>query len=131
MDVIEVLGMICEVLSWIGLGLGLPMLLLALLGRTIEGRWVPSEIAILDDPDHPRARWFAASDFWERPLRQSEAVHWEGQSTAPGYVSERHPRTMRFEPHHPALHALHVLGTTLTIVGAAAVALSFVFLFLP
>ena len=41
MQVLDTLALVGEVLSWVGLGIGLPLLLLAFLIRTVEGAWLP------------------------------------------------------------------------------------------
>ncbi|CAN7237157.1 hypothetical protein ACIPJ1_16735 [Microbacterium maritypicum] len=131
MNAVDAVGTIAEVLSWIGLGIGLPLLAIVLLVKLHDGSWVPHEVVIVeDDGGRARARWFAAGDFWERPLRAEESVHWHGREEADAFLSERHPSLMRFEPRRPLLHAFQVLGITLAGVGAASVILSIVLLFL-
>ncbi|WAA67040.1 hypothetical protein [Microbacterium oxydans] len=130
MDAVDAVGIIAEVLSWIGLGIGLPLLAIVFLVKVHDGSWVPHEVVIVHEEDgRARARWFAAGDFRERPLRAEEAVHWRGREEADAFLSERHPDLMRFEPRRPLLHAFQVLGITLAGVGAAAVVLSIVLLF--
>jgi hypothetical protein len=129
MDAIDVIGNIAEIISWIGLGLGLPLLLVVLIGRAHDGRWMPMDVVFVVDDTGTRARWFTAGDFWERPLRAHEAADWSGHEEAPAFVSERHPQSMHFEPRRPGLHAVQVLGITLGSVGAAGLLLSIVLLF--
>lgn len=130
MNAVDAVGTIAEVLSWIGLGLGLPLLAIVLLVKAHDGSWLPQEVVIVkDESGRARARWFAAGDFRERPLRADESHHWHGREDVDAFVSERHPTLMRFEPRRPLLHAFQVLGITLAGVGAAAVALSIVLLF--
>lgn len=130
MNTIDAVGTVAEILSWIGLGLGLPMLAVVLLVKLHDGPWQPHEVVIVHEEDgRARARWFAAGDFRERPLRADESAHWEGRDEAEAFLSARHPHLMRFEPRRPLLHAFQVLGITLAGVGAAAVALSIVLLF--
>lgn len=129
MDAVDAIGTIAEILSWIGLCVGLPLLLVVWSVKVHDGRWVPIEIVILEDEGRARARWFTAGDFRERALRADESVHWRGRDEADAFVSERHPGLMRFEPRRPLLDAFQVLGITLSSVGAAAVILSFVLLF--
>ncbi|AZS46344.1 MULTISPECIES: hypothetical protein [Microbacterium] len=130
MNAVDAVGMIAEILSWVGLGVGLPLLTIVLLVKVHDGPWLPHEVVILEEEDgRARARWFTAGDFWERPLRAEESVHWRGREDADAFISARHPRLMRFEPRRPLLHALQVLGITLAGVGAAAVAVSIILLF--
>lgn len=130
MNAVDAVSTIAEVLSWIGLGLGLPLLAVVLLVKVHDGSWLPHEVVIVDEATgRARARWFAAGDFWERPLRADESAHWRGQEEVDAFISARHPNLMRFEPRRPLLHAFQVLGITLAGVGAAAVILSIVLLF--
>ncbi|PQZ55022.1 MULTISPECIES: hypothetical protein [unclassified Microbacterium] len=130
MNAVDAVGTIAEVLSWIGLGVGLPLLAIVLLVKVHDDSWLPQEVVVVEDESgRARARWFAAGDFRERPLRADEAHHWHGREDVDAFVSERHPSLMRFEPRRPLLHAFQVLGITLAGVGAAAVALSIVLLF--
>lgn len=126
----DAVGTIAEIISWIGLGIGLPLLLIVFLVKVHDGRWLPLEVVILEEEGRARARWFTAGDFRERPLRADESLHWQGREEADAFVSEHHPDLMRFEPRRPMLHAFQVLGITLSSVGAAAVVLSIVLLFL-
>ncbi|QNA92020.1 MULTISPECIES: hypothetical protein [unclassified Microbacterium] len=130
MNAIDAVGMIAEILSWIGLGIGLPLLAVVLLVKVHDGAWSPQEVVIVEDAGgSARARWFAAGDFRERPLRADEHIHRQGRDEVDAFVSERHPDLMRFEPRRPLLHAFQVLGVTLAGVGAAAVVVSIVLLF--
>lgn len=125
MNAIDALGSIGEVLSWIGLGIGLPALLIALLVRAGDGRWVPVEIVLVPEGHRIRARWYALGGFWERLLTADEALLWRGRETADAFVSERRPHRMRPEPRRPLLHAVYVAGLALTAVGIVSTLLSF------
>lgn len=130
MNTVDAVGTIAEILSWIGLGVGLPLLAIVLLVKVHDGPWLPHEVIIVEEEGgRARARWFTAGDFWERPLRAEESPHWRGREEADAFISGRHPSLMRFEPRRPLLHAFQVLGITLASVGAAAVVLSIVLLF--
>ncbi|QBE48418.1 hypothetical protein [Leucobacter triazinivorans] len=124
MNAIDALGTIGEVLSWFGLGLGLPALLIALLVRAGDGRWLPVEVVLVPEGTRIRARWYAADDFRERLLTADETARWRGRETVDAFISEHHPHRMRAEPRRPLLHAIYVAGLALTAVGAASVLLS-------
>lgn len=131
MNAIDAVGTIAEILSWIGLGVGLPLLVVVFLVKVHDGSWLPHEVVIVgEEGGRARARWFTAGDFWERPLRADESAHWRGREEADAFISARHPSLMRFEPRRPLLHAFQVLGITLAGVGAASVALSIILLFI-
>lgn len=125
MDAIDALGTIGEVLSWFGFGIGLPALLVALLVKAGDGRWVPVEIVLVEEGARVRARWYAADDFRERLLTPHEALLWRGRETADAFIAERHPQRMRPEPRRPVLHAVYVAGFALTAIGVVSTILSF------
>ena len=126
MSAVDTLGMVGEILSWIGLGIGLPVLLIALLVRAGDGRWLPVDVVIVPEGDRILARWFAAGDVHERPLTAQEYRDAErARNPRPGYVSERRPTRMRFEPRRPVIHECYVIGLTLSIIGVLSLLLSF------
>ena len=47
MNAVDAVGTIAEVLSWIGLGIGLPLLAIVLLVKLHDGSWVPHEVVIV------------------------------------------------------------------------------------
>ena len=112
MNVVDTLGMVGEILSWIGLGIGLPLLLIAMLVRSGDGRWLPVEVVIVTDSE----RILSAQEY-----RGPEAK----KNPRPGFVSEKRPSKMRFEPRRPVIHEFYVIGLTLTIIGALILLLSF------
>ncbi|WP_053382757.1 hypothetical protein [Leucobacter celer] len=125
MNLIDALGTIGEVLSWLGLGIGLPALLFGLLVKAGDGRWVPVEIVLVAEGSRIRARWYAANGFWERLLTGDETLLWRGRETANAFISERRPDRMRPEPRRPVVHAVYVAGITLTAIGVVSLLLSF------
>ncbi|QIM15508.1 hypothetical protein G7067_02335 [Leucobacter insecticola] len=130
MSVLDTLGMVGEILSWIGLGIGAPLLLIALLVRAGDGRWLPVEAVIVTQGDGVLVRWVAAGELRERPLTEPEyadLAHAEG--SLPAFVSEKRPTKLRFEARRPVVHELYVVGLTLAIIGAASLGLSFVPMF--
>ncbi|MCP1428979.1 hypothetical protein J3D45_001477 [Microbacterium foliorum] len=127
MHPIDTLALVAEVLSWIGLGLGLPLLIVAALIRVTEGPWMPIEIAVIDRDGELLARWFAGDDFRERRLRRSEpsTVGW-----TTGVVSANDPTRARIgEPPH-FRRVVRTLGIVFTGVGALGLIVSLVPLFL-
>ena len=125
MDAIAVLGSVGDVFAWIGLGIGLPLLVIALIGRVADGHWRGAEVTLIERPEGTLARWYTAGQFWERPLRGWEAAHWSGHESAPAYVNDHNPQRMRFDAHQPALRAVRGLGITLTAAGIVGLLLSF------
>ncbi|MCI1019546.1 hypothetical protein HWD99_12995 [Microbacterium sp. C5A9] len=128
MQTLDTLALVGEVLSWIGLGIGLPLLLLGLLIGSIEGPWRSIEIAIIERDGSVFARWFAGGDFHERPLRRGEPVPPEAEWTV-GVVSANDPARARVgEPPH-FRRVLMTLGIVFASVGVIGLLISFLPLF--
>lgn len=51
MNAVDAVGMIAEILSWVGLGVGLPLLTIVLLVKVHDGPWLPHEVVILEEED--------------------------------------------------------------------------------
>lgn len=128
MEYLDTFALVGEVLSWIGLGVGLPLLLLALLIRAIEGSWVDIEIAVIERDGEWIARWFAGGDFHERPLTRGESMSAELGWSA-GVVSENNPDHARLgEPPH-GRRVVRTLGIVFAGVGVLGLIVSLVPLF--
>ncbi|GAA1116711.1 hypothetical protein GCM10009670_01730 [Citricoccus alkalitolerans] len=113
-----------ELISWIGLIIGLPVLLLGLLLRAGEKGLVPTEVVLVADGGTLWARWFSAGEFHERPLRGAERSHFASRDFCLGYLDRRDPSVMRLERRRPVARALLALGSTFVILGACGFALS-------
>lgn len=87
--------MVGEVLSWIGLGVGIPLLIIAAMIALAEGRWERVDMVIIDRDGIPIARWFAGGDFHERPLTSREQT---SEDWHQGYVRTREPDHARIHP---------------------------------
>lgn len=123
MQSIDALAVVGEVLSWIGLGIGIPLLVIAGMVALAEGGWERVDIAVIERADEIILRWFAGGDFHERPLKHRERVD-EGWHS--GYVSVRDPSHARVDP--PMLRRFL---TTLGIVFAGLGLIGFVVSMIP
>ena len=120
MQPIDIVAAVGEVLSWIGLGIGVPLLALAAMVALAEGRWEPTDIAIIERDGVTIARWFAGGDFYERPLTAHEDA---GDGWRRGFVSVRIPSHARMTP--PVARRLFTtLGVIFTVVGLVGFVLS-------
>ncbi|MBT2484073.1 MULTISPECIES: hypothetical protein [unclassified Microbacterium] len=116
MQAVDALSLVGEVLSWFGLGIGIPALLFAAVVGALDGRWDEIEIAVVDRDGYSLARWFAQGDFHERPLRRSESPYAEPGWHA-GFVSSNDPQRARLgEPPH-LRRVLVTLGIVFCSVG--------------
>jgi hypothetical protein len=110
-----------ELLSWVGLGMGVPLLLIGWGMRHRDGAWLPVSIVVAPGPRGAVARWYTGGDFHERRLRHDEAHLRAGEHDA--LVSSRDARRMRLHP--PAVpRTLLLVGGILCIVGVVGFALS-------
>lgn len=124
MQALDTFSLVGEVLSWFGLGLGIPALLLAAFVRLLDGRWEEIEVAVIERDGFSVARWFAQADFHERPLRRSETAYAEPGWHA-GFVSSNDPQRARLgEPPHLG-RVLLTLGIVFCSVGVVGLILSF------
>lgn len=129
MTSLDTLALVGEVLSWVGLGLGIPLLLVALLIRALEGSWVDVEIAVIERGGEWIARWFAGGDFHERPLTRAESATAE-LGWSEGVVSEKQPDHARLgEPPH-GRRVVRTLGIVFAGVGVLGLIASLLPLFL-
>ncbi|MCS3844170.1 hypothetical protein [Microbacterium sp. AK031] len=122
MQIIDTLAVVGEAMSWIGLGIGIPLLIVAGMVALAEGHWERVDIAVVERDGAAIARWFARGDFHERPLRGSELTAEEWHS---GYVSAKNPENARI---HPPMgrRLLLTLGIIFTIAGIVGFVVSFV-----
>lgn len=128
MQTLDTLALVGEVLSWIGLGIGLPLLFLGLLIGSVEGPWRNIEIVIIERDGAQFARWFAGGDFHERPLRRGEFVPPEAE-WATGVVSANDPARARVgEPPH-LRRVLMTVGSVFAGVGVIGLIVSLLPLF--
>lgn len=113
MQFIDTLAVVGEVLSWIGLGIGIPLLVIGAMVAVVEGRWESVDMAVIQRDGSAIVRWFAAGQFHERAVKPRE--HAEGD-WHPGFVSTRDASHARL--HAPVLRrVLLTLGTVFTLIG--------------
>jgi len=117
---IDVLAAVGEVLSWIGLGIGVPLLVIAGMVALAEGRWDRIDMVVIDRDGVPTARWFAGNDFHERPLTRRERASGDWHQ---GYVRSRDPDHARLHP--PVLRRFALtIGAIFTVIGAIGLVVS-------
>ena len=91
MEASEVVSVVTEVIGWIALAGGLGCLLLALLIRLADGRWLRTEAVVLDQEHGSTVRWFAEGAFHQRRLSDDERAHVENPEEEPAYYRKREP----------------------------------------
>ncbi len=127
-EIIDAVGLVGEIIAWVGLIVGLPLLGIGLLTRSVQGPFTRTSVAVLDDlEDRPMALWSAGGRTCSRSLTASEARHLAELPEPVGYVSERDPERMRVEARSPVERAC----LTISFVMLGAVVVGFVASFLP
>ena len=88
MEASEVISVVTEVIGWIALAGALVCLLLALLIRLADGRWLRTDAVVLDQEHGSTVRWFAEGAFHQRRLSDEERVHVRNLEEEPAYYRE-------------------------------------------
>ena len=128
MEVVEGVGAIGEIIAWVGLIVGLPLLVIGMLTRTAQGPHTRTVVTVLEDlEDRPMALWSAGGRTCTRSLTPSEARHLAELAEPIGYVSDRDPERLRIDARSPIERAC----TTIAIVMLGASAVGFVVSLLP
>jgi hypothetical protein len=123
---IEDLAVAADVLSWVGPGIGLPLLVLGMILRSTDRRLVPTQIVVMGQRHQPRVRWFAAEDIYERRLRVPERARLAGRDHAVAYVSPDKPTLMSLGRRRPITSVCLSLGATLVIIGVCGLVFSLI-----
>ncbi len=121
---------VVEILSWVGLGSGLVVAVIALLARAADGTWVPVQGYIDVEPGGAVIRWFdedgAAN---EAALSAADLAHLGEGDRAEVFARRGHRHRMRVTRHARGVRALVLLATLLLAVGVVALVLSLALLF--
>ena len=120
MGAAEIISVVSEVIGWIALGFGLACLLLALLIRIADGRWVRTDAVVVDYEEHSVIRWFAEGAFHSRILGSEEREHVTHPDEEPAYYKQRDPDRLRL--HEPPAGRRVVRNLGLVLLGIAALA---------
>ena len=125
LDSVAIVG---EVMSWIGLGIGLPVLIIARVLRIAGSRWQAVDITVIEQQGRPVARWFAAGAIHERPVLPREAARF-GEGWHAGRVSTEDADRIRFGGPSDLGQILATTGTLLVCAGGVGFVVSLLPLF--
>ncbi|QEO14152.1 hypothetical protein FLP10_06760 [Agromyces intestinalis] len=123
MPALDVIGLLLEVLSWVGLGAGAVLAIAWIAARSADGGWREVEVVVVPGVDQaaPVARWFAGDELHERPLDADEQAKLEGGvEDAIGWATAG--GRLRFERRSHAARVLGLLALILLVVGVVALA---------
>ncbi|WP_350347987.1 hypothetical protein ABIQ69_15310 [Agromyces sp. G08B096] len=123
---LDLIAVLVELLAWVGLGLGLPVLIAAVIARAADRRERVDVVVVQPADGHGPAlvRWFADGELHERPIAPDELHGIADHESAEGYA--RPGGRLSFERRGHAARVLAVLAWVLLSVGIAALAASVV-----
>lgn len=128
MSAIEIVGIIGELFSWIGVLSGMPLLVAGLISRAVDRGYVPTTVSFVDDLDDNRfAVWTTGGRTCTRALTAHEVAMSAESATVTGFASPHDPERMRFEQTAPATRVL----VTLAAIMLGAAVLGFLASLLP
>lgn len=121
---------VVEIFSWVGLGVGSLVGIIALVALLADGSWVRVRGFVEHEADGAVIRWFDEDGLANAcPLSDAQVAHLAGADAADIWVRRGVTGRMRFTRHSPAVRAWTLLAAVLLAVGAAAVVVSIVLLF--
>ena len=130
MEASEVVSVIAEVIGWIALSGGLGCLVLALLIRLADGRWVRTDAVIVDQEHGSTVRWFAEGAFHQRRLSDDERNQVERPDEEPAYYKQREPDRLRMHEPPPGRRIIRMVGVVLLVIAAIAGLIGLVLMFI-
>jgi hypothetical protein len=116
----EVVSVVAEVIGWTALGGALAFLLLALLIRVADGRWLRTEAVVVDQEHGSTVRWFAEGAFHQRRLSSDERAHVLRPEEEPAYYKEREPDRLRLHDPPAGRRILRTVGFVLLAIAFVA-----------
>lgn len=120
MEASEVVSVVAEVIGWIALGGALLCLLVALLIRLADGRWLRTEAVVVDQEHGSTVRWFAEGAFHQRRLGDDERMHVVRPDEEVAYYKEREPDRLRLHEPPTGRRVIRMVGLILLAIAAVA-----------
>jgi hypothetical protein len=116
----EVVSVVAEVIGWIAFAGSLACLLLALLIRLADGRWLRTEAVVVDQEHGSTVRWFAEGAFHQRRLSAEERAHVRRPEEEPAFYKEREPDRLRLHEPPVGRRIVRIVGLVLLAIAAIA-----------
>jgi hypothetical protein len=120
MGAAEVVSVVSEVIGWVALGGGVACLLLALLIRVADGRWLRTEAVVIDGDEGSVVRWFAEGAFHSRRLSSEERAHVLHPAEEPAYYKQREPDRLRLHEPPVGRRVIRTVGIVLLVIAFAS-----------
>lgn len=120
MRVVDTIGIIGELLSWVGAISGVPFLIAALVIRAVEGPCLPTNVTIIEDLDHRKvAQWAVEGRTYSRPLTVEDGLAYPYPTSITGYFRVRHPHLLDMHKRSHRERVCLALAATLLSVALA------------
>lgn len=123
--------MIAEVFTWVGIALGLVLLVASLITRAVSGRWIETDAILVDEPPEASVRWMSEDGLHLHPLSSAERHDLATLDPLRIYYQQRDPDRMRLEASGAGEKVLRMLGLLLCGLGVLASAVSIALIFVP
>jgi hypothetical protein len=130
---LDAASLVLELLSWIGLIIGIPLLIAGYLRRLAFSGWTETMAVIVPDARGDRSeqttifRWLGDDGhLYELPADTEETAHLSEGDDVMVFVNPRRPEQARTDPAHREGHVLRLLGYVFLGVGVLSVILSIV-----
>ncbi|GAA1852140.1 hypothetical protein ACFQZV_05990 [Microbacterium koreense] len=118
-----------EIFTWVGIGAGIVVALIAVIAKLADGVWVASHLEIVEDDRGHTARWFSDAGLGEARLTDEQVAHLGGADAAEGWVRRGYTDRVRFTRRSPSVRFVAWLAVGLLSVGVLCAAASLVLLF--
>ncbi|RLP67642.1 hypothetical protein D9V30_13490 [Mycetocola reblochoni] len=124
MSVVDTIGIIGELLSWVGAFAGVPFLIAALVIHAVEGPRLPTNVTIIEDLDHRKvAQWAVEERTYSRPLTVEDGPADPHSTSVTGYFRVRHPHLLDiYKRSHRERVCLALAATLLSVAVAGFLA---------
>lgn len=130
MSTLDTIGIIGELLAWVGAIIGVPFLAAVLIIRTVGGARLPTDVTIVDDLDQqPIAIWSVEDRTYTRPVTARDDLCVDDSTSFTGFFPEHDPRLLDFHRHSHAERLCRTLAITMLSTSLAGFLVSLLPLF--
>lgn len=121
---------VIEIFTWVGLGAGILLGLVALILKLADGTWLPARAIVEHADDRSLVRWFDEDGGVNAAqLNHEQADALAGKDMADIFYRRGTPNRMRLTDGSPAVRSVGLLAAGLLGLGIAAMVLSGILLF--
>lgn len=121
---------VIEIFTWVGIGAGLLLGLLALILKLADGTWLPARAVVERSGERSLVRWFDEDGGVNEALLNHEQEHAiAGRDMADVFYRRGRRDRMRLTHGSPAVRAVALLAAGLLGLGVVALVISWVLLF--